>query len=246
MNDLNEGLNERMKEEVIDYWTSRAEKFNELKLQELESYMRKRWLKELNEYLPAQKGLKILDIGTGTGFFCFLLGGEGHDLTGIDLTQQMIYEARKSSEQLGISAAFYVMDAENPEFDDNSFDAIVTRNVTWTLPDLKKAYQKWYKLLKDGGVIINFDADYCRENSDIKLSEKHAHSAITQAQWDSYEKLKAELRPITKPRPEWDVDLLKIAGFEKITIDEQVGNRIYCDQDQFYNPTPIFAIIARK
>lgn len=244
VNDIN--LVKRIKEEMTDYWSSRAEMFNELKIQELNSDMRGRWLKELQTYLPAKKGLKILDIGTGTGFFCFLLGAEGHDLTGIDLTEKMILEARKSSAILGIPAEFYVMDAEMPDFPDNSFDAIVTRNVTWTLPDLKKAYEKWHSLLKEDGVLINFDGDYSRENDQQKLPENHAHSKITQEQWSAYEHLKTELRPISNPRPAWDVQLLKSAGFKDIVLDEQVGGRIYCEINEFYNPTPIFAITARK
>lgn len=239
-------LNEKIKDEVTDYWTSRAETFNELKMQELNSDMRQKWLKELQKYLPARKGLKILDIGTGTGFFCFLLASEGHDLTGIDLTEKMILEARKSSEILGIPAEFYVMDAENPDFEDNSFDAIVTRNVAWTLPDLSKAYQKWHCLLKKEGVLINFDGDYSRESKPQNLPDNHAHAKITQAQWSAYEHLKTELRTISNPRPAWDVQLLRSAGFKEIILDEQVGDRIYSEINQFYNPTPIFAIAAKK
>lgn len=244
VNDIN--LNKKIKEEMTDYWSSRAEIFNELKIQELNSDMRGRWLKELQTYLPAKKGLKILDIGTGTGFFCFLLGAEGHDLTGIDLTEKMILEARKSSAILGIPAEFYVMDAEMPDFPDNSFDAIVTRNVAWTLPDLKKAYENWHNLLKEDGVLINFDGDYSRENDQQELPENHAHSKITQEQWSAYEHLKTELRPISNPRPAWDVQLLKSAGFKEIRLDEQVGDRIYSEINQFYNPTPIFTIAAGK
>ncbi|MGC6175678.1 class I SAM-dependent methyltransferase [Lacrimispora sp. 38-1] len=239
-------FNEKIKEEVTDYWTSRAEIFNELKIQELNSDMRGRWLEELQKYLPARKGLKILDIGTGTGFFCFLLAAEGHDLTGIDLTEKMILEARKTSKILGIPAAFYVMDAEKPEFADNSFDAIVTRNVAWTLPDLRKAYEKWHRLLKKDGVLINFDGDYSREDEQQKLPENHAHAKITQEQWNAYEHLKTELRPVSNPRPAWDVQLLKSAGFKDVMLDEQVGERIYSEINQFYNPTPIFTIAAKK
>ena len=239
-------FNEKIKEEVTDYWTSRAEIFNELKIQELNSDMRGRWLEELQKYLPARKGLKILDIGTGTGFFCFLLAAEGHDLTGIDLTEKMILEARKTSKILGIPAAFYVMDAEMPEFADHSFDAIVTRNVAWTLPDLSKAYENWHRLLKKDGVLINFDGDYSREDEQQKLPENHAHAKITQEQWNAYEHLKTELRPISNPRPEWDVKLLKSAGFKEIILDKQVGDRIYSEINQFYNPTPIFTIAAKK
>ncbi len=42
----------------------------------------------------------------------------------------------------------------------NSFDVIVTRNVTWNLPRPDLAYKEWLRVLKPGGVLYNFDADW--------------------------------------------------------------------------------------
>lgn len=240
------GLDEKIKNEMSEYWSSRAEKFNELKIEELKSDLNDRWLTEIQRYLPNKTPLKILDIGTGTGFFCFLLSKMGHDMTGIDLTESMIAEAKSTSELLKIPAKFYVMDAENPQFDDESFDVIVTRNVTWTLPNLGKAYKNWYPLLKENGVLINFDADYCREKKQEETPENHAHTEISNEQWNTYENMKDELRTITKERPKWDMLLLEEAFFKDIIIDMEVGDRIYINKDKFYNPTPIFSIYCKK
>ncbi len=35
-----------------------------------------------------------------------------------------------------------VMDAENPEFADESFDVVISRNLTWTLPHADRAYEQ--------------------------------------------------------------------------------------------------------
>ena len=48
------------------------------------------------------------------------------------------------------------------------------------------------------------------------------------------------------PRPQWDVQLLVEAGFERVTVDMGVYRRIYAEIDEFYNPTPIFTIAAFK
>lgn len=240
------GLDEKIKSEMSEYWGTRAEKFNELKVEELKSDLGQMWLTEIQKFLPNEKSLKILDIGTGTGFFCFLLSKIGHDMTGIDLTEDMIIEAKNTSELLKIPAKFYVMDAESPQFEKESFDVIVTRNVTWTLPNLEKAYKNWYPLLKKSGVLINFDADYCREESLVEIPENHAHTEITKEQWGIYENMKNELRSLTNTRPKWDIELLKNAGFKDIIIDTEVGSRIYTKKDKFYNPTPVFVIVAKK
>ena len=69
---------ESIKREITDYWTGRVEKFEALRLDELNSNKRQRWLYELHRYLPAGRKLDILDIGTGTGFFSFLLAAKFH------------------------------------------------------------------------------------------------------------------------------------------------------------------------
>ena len=52
-------------------------------------------MREFRRYLPQGRPLRILDVGTGTGFFAFLLAAEGHCVTGIDLTPGMVEEARR-------------------------------------------------------------------------------------------------------------------------------------------------------
>ena len=120
-----------VKQRISNYWTQRAEGFAAQRLREFAGEKHDLWLAEFRKYLPEKKGLRILDLGTGTGFFAFLLSAEGHCVTGIDLTPDMIGEARRTSALLGIPADFYVMDAERPAFPKGSFDALVTRNPTW-------------------------------------------------------------------------------------------------------------------
>ena len=237
---------EKLKKEIEAYWAGREEKFEALRLDELNSDKRKRWLDELHWYLPTGRKLDILDIGTGTGFFCFLLAVEGHNLTGIDLTPEMIEGAKRTASRLGLNPTFRVMDAENPDFAPERFDAIVTRNLTTFLPNLHKAYAKWHDLLKKGGVLVNFDGDYYYGKSDAPLPENHAHKDLTASQNAAYAHISGEMKAIQKPRPEWDIDLLKQAGFRDISVDREVYKRIYREIDRFYNPTPIFCIAARK
>lgn len=235
---------EPLKTTITDYWSQRVEQFSALRFQELQDEKHLLWLKELEQRLPNKSPLKILDIGTGTGFFAFLLAARGHNVTGIDLTPEMIQEAKRVSGLLGISAEFFVMDGENPTFPAGSFDVIVTRNLTWNLPHLAGAYAKWHELLKPGGVLVNFDADYCRESDAVPLPANHAHKGISAGLMQEYQHMKAVLRPTQQPRPKWDVELLRSAGFHGISIDREIWRRIYRKMDQFYNPTPIFAITA--
>lgn len=235
-----------IKVEVVDYWTQRAEKFALLHLQEFRSEKRSLWTEEILRYLPEGKRLRILDVGTGSGFFALILSAMGHDVTGIDLTEEMIHEARQTAELLELSVDFRVMDAEKPDFPDETFDVILSRNLTWTLPHLKTAYARWYQVLKPGGILLNFDADYCRETPMPKqaLPANHSHQDISDHCVHMYEHLKSELISVQKPRPAWDTELLEGIGFQNITVDLTPSERLYKEQDEFYNPTPIFTICA--
>lgn len=235
---------EEIKQRMAHYWAQRVEQFATLRGKELQGEKHGQWLEQLQARLPAPTGLDILDIGTGTGFFALLLGAQGHRVTGIDLTPDMVAQARRVAGEMGVAAEFYIMDAEAPNFPPHSFDAIVTRNLTWTLPHLPVAYQAWHTLLRPGGVLVNFDGDYCRENPQ-PLPANHAHQGLGEALLEEYQQMKQALRPTQQPRPQWDVELLRQAGFQEVAVDTGVWKRIYHKVDEFYNPTPIFAITAR-
>lgn len=233
-----------IKENMEAYWSGRVENFSNLRQREFASKKHELWLDEFDRYLPSGQQLKILDIGTGTGFFSFLLAERGHQVTGIDLTPGMIAEARQLAKQMGLAADFYVMDAENPEFPPHSFDAIVTRKLTWTLPNLPVTYRNWHELLKPGGILINFDADYCREKRPELMPKNYADKDVSSMQMLAYEHMKDILRPTQQPRPQWDAQLLDAAGFKQVQIDTQVWDRIYGEEDEFFDPTVGFAITA--
>lgn len=47
-------------------------------------------------------------------------------------------------------------------------------------------------------------------------------------------------------RPAWDVGRAWKTGMEQISIDLGLSRRVYKEKDEFYNPTPMFAIAAKK
>jgi ubiquinone/menaquinone biosynthesis C-methylase UbiE len=70
--------------------------------------------------------LRVLDVGTGTGFIALLLAELGHEVIGVDISEEMLRIAREKARKLNIeNVEFHLADAEEPPFPDNTFDAVV-------------------------------------------------------------------------------------------------------------------------
>lgn len=230
---------------ITEYWHKRTNDFSKLRKEELHSQKFDLWQQELIQQLPSKKQLKILDIGCGAGFFSVLLAKEKHLVTGIDLTPDMIASAKEIALENQLQVDLQVMDAENLLFADASFDAVIARNLTWNLPDPAKAYQEWLRVLKKGGILLNYDAEYAKNH--------HSNNAYTGAHADIDADLLEECHKIYHmldisyyQRPEWDINFLKQSGCSEVTADINVGERIYSQKDNFYIPVPMFCIKAKK
>src|SRR3990172_10627753 len=97
----------RYKKEPKEYWDSVAKKYKSLdavlvpgdlpsKNQYYDSVQRK-VLTRILEKLP--KRLKILEIGCGVGRWCRLLAKAGLDVTGVDISDEMIEVAKSFARQ---------------------------------------------------------------------------------------------------------------------------------------------------
>ena len=133
-----------MEQRVRHYWTLRSHDFGTVRKNELGNEMGQKWLREIEQLLPAGENLRILDVGTGTGFFAVLLAQARHQVEGIDLTPAMLDEARTLAAQCGLAITFREMDAQALSYEDESFDVVLSRNLTWTLPEPEKAYRSGF------------------------------------------------------------------------------------------------------
>lgn len=235
------------KERIAGYWSKRSDSFQAQRRAELHSSMADRWLLEIQKYLPQRK-LKILDVGCGSGFFTILLGKQGHEVLGTDLTPDMIEKSRELAKEEGVDCKFEIMDAENLDFPDETFDVVISRNLTWTLPDAGHAYEEWCRVLKKGGILLNFDANYGSSNfaDTSHLPENHTHNQVGMDMMQECEEIKNQLPISSYIRPAWDVETLGKLGILELSLDLGVGKRIYIEKDEFYNPVPIFTLCGKK
>ncbi len=78
----------------------------------------------LVQHLHLRPGMRILDIGCGTGRHDVELARRGFDVTGIDLSASMLAEARKAADAEGVRCRFVECDATRYE-PDRSYDAAI-------------------------------------------------------------------------------------------------------------------------
>jgi SAM-dependent methyltransferase len=245
---------DNIKTVVTGYWTRRADSFLVQRQHELVSPKAGKWLFEISRQIErvrpeGDKALKILDIGCGTGFFPVLLGREGYEVTGVDLTQEMVSKAKELVEDNAPyrnKVQIMQMDAENLLFDDESVDVILTRNLTWTLPHPIEAYREWYRVLRKGGMLLNFDAEYAKGAHNLKTHENLAHRDISDELKDECHEIYHMLTISALDRPKWDEEVLREIGFGEVISDRSFGDRIFSERDEFYIPDKMFMVSAIK
>ena len=253
-----------LKNKIHDYWTNRARGYSEYNQQEMADARQTMWREKLLDLLGKQfperepKEIKILDVGTGPGFFAILLAEAGYQVTAIDYTEEMLKEAQQNAGGLEECIVWKTGDAQALDVENNSFDAIVTRNVTWNLPRPDLAYKEWLRVLKPGGMLYNFDADWYGHlyNEEKRNSyEKDRQQTEEQNVEDYYsgtdiEKMEEIARqvPLSRlERPKWDIETMQKTGFLDVSCDEAVWKEVWTEEEIINNSTsPIFLLTGRK
>lgn len=105
--------------------------------------------------IKVKEGMKILDVGCGTGNFSVKLAKMGCKVTGIDISKEMLNVAIKKSEEQNLDIEFFNMDLYDLKFDDNSFDAVFSMTAFEFVEDVPRALKELFRVVKkDGQVLI--------------------------------------------------------------------------------------------
>ena len=82
------------------YWTHRAPSYGDVNRKELATAQRRIWTQTLDVRIQARfpdrarSSIRVLDVGTGPGFFAVILNALGYAVTAVDYTDAMLNEAR--------------------------------------------------------------------------------------------------------------------------------------------------------
>ena len=94
----------------------------ELRIQELSEGLTEEERKLLRHLPPHST---VLDIGCAAGRTAIALAGEGHTVTGIDVAENLIEQAKQAAEKQAGDVTFQVCDPVNLPFEEGSFDAVL-------------------------------------------------------------------------------------------------------------------------
>lgn len=236
---------EVMEKRIESYWDKRSPAFSDVRRRELDGADAALWQKLLQRYVPQGAPLRVLDVGTGAGFFAVLFARLGHEITGVDMSAGMISEAERNLKAFGCRAKLQKMNAQQLDFPAATFDVVVSRNLTWTLPDAMQAYREWHRVLKVGGMLLNFDSDCGETIFSASGDQVSVHAGIGEALLAECNAIKDELRISTHRRPSWDMEILASLGFS-VQCDADVAPLVHGDAHLHYDDVPLFGIYARK
>jgi ubiquinone/menaquinone biosynthesis C-methylase UbiE len=98
---------------------------------------------------------RSLEIGAGTGYFSLnlLQAGVVREATCTDISPGMVSALAENAERLGLNVKAARADAESLPFGDESFDLVLGHAVLHHLPDLRRAFSEFHRVLRPGGRI---------------------------------------------------------------------------------------------
>lgn len=160
----------------------------------------------------------VLDLGCGTGLLTQAIEEKTKRVVGLDLTREMLEEAKLQSKKKSKSILFLLGDAEQLPFLDGQFDCVMTRLTIHHFPEPLKIIKELVRVLKPNGRMIVSDII-----ADMDPQKQWKHNEVEQLRDPSHVKFLNE---------EEMLELLREAGLviedikkweTKREIDEWMG-----------------------
>ena len=103
--------------------------------------------------LNLKPGMKVLDVACGTGNLALPAARAGAEVTGVDIAQNLVEQARENAKREGLNVKFDEGDAEALPYDDASFDAVVTMFGAMFAPRPELVAAELKRVCRPGGFI---------------------------------------------------------------------------------------------
>jgi len=101
-----------------------------------------------------KKGMKILDVGCGTGNFSIKLAKLGCNVIGIDISEEMLKRAKEKAKAEGLEIEFKKMDIYSLDFDNNTFDGVFSMAAFEFIEKPQRAMEELFRVAKEDAQIL--------------------------------------------------------------------------------------------
>ncbi len=134
---------------------------------------------------------------------------------------------------------------------------ILSRNVTWNLPEPEQAYAEWVRVLKPGGMLMTFDANWYAYLFDGEAQAAYARDRENSVEegladynvgdnFDRMEQLARRMSITRATRPAWDIETLMYLGLS-VEVDTRIWERVWSHQEKVnFASTPLFLVCGEK
>lgn len=146
----------QVKSELRDMYDELAADYDAIYRTPPGEYFLRRKIDTILEMAPFPRGSHLLEVGCANGVYTFELAQLGFQVTGLDLSPECVHVATRLAEQAGLTQVdFTVGDAEDlSQFEDNTFDGVISLSALRYVPNPAKAIQETYRVLRPGGMAV--------------------------------------------------------------------------------------------
>lgn len=221
------------KVDATDSWDSVASWYDKHLTGE-NTYHNKVVLPNLLRLVAPKRGETVVDLACGNGFFSEAFAKEGAQVTGIDVSEELIAIARKNTP----AVSFHVSSAEKIDIvSDNSKDKVAIVLAIQNIEHTAKVFSEAARVLKVGGVlhiVMNHPAFRIPKRSSWEYDEKKKMQYRRVEEYLSESKSTIEMHPgklnspqtISYHRPlQYYFKLLQKAGFTVERLEEWTSHK---------------------
>lgn len=117
-------------------------------------------LSNILTFLPWKDDMKILDLGTGSGYLSFAVAKKYSNLSvvGLDIVEKALEINRLKAEEENVqNIQFVTYDGIDFPFADREFDMVLSRYALHHFPDIQKSISEVSRVIKPGGFLFISD-----------------------------------------------------------------------------------------
>jgi len=179
-------------------------------------------LQEVLDLARPKLGDLVLDVATGTGNTAFALAPYVRRVIGLDVTREMLEQARRLTTERGIKNVDWVLgDVAALPFQDDTFDIYTVRAAPHHFSDINAFLSEAFRVLKPDRDAVFIDCSPPAAARDVlhevELRRDPSHvKALTVEEWsEHFERAGFEIEVATRRELDWDYD----EGMRNMAVD---------------------------